>query len=139
MSDNMLTQKMKRDAVIVAIRAGKKESEITTFLNVARSFLYKVRKELVASVDEISTVSERKKHSKQNIIDNDGVKSMRSIAKELQVSDWMIRKVVHEDLRYKSYVLRRGQFLSEKTEKNGLIRCKLLLTRVKKPEEPQML
>jgi len=56
----MLTQKMKRDAVIVAIRAGKKESEITTFLNVARSFVCKVRNELVASVDEISTVSERK-------------------------------------------------------------------------------
>ena len=60
MSDNMLTQKMKRNAVIVAICAGKKESEIATFLNVARSFVYKVRYELVASVDKISTVSERK-------------------------------------------------------------------------------
>ena len=60
MSDNMLTQKMKKDAVIVVIRARKKESEISTFFNVARSFVYKVRNELVASVDEISIVSERK-------------------------------------------------------------------------------
>ena len=58
MSDNMLTQKMKRDAVIVAIRAEKKESEISTFINITRSFVYKVRNEFVASVDEISTVSE---------------------------------------------------------------------------------
>jgi len=42
MSDNMLTQKMKRDA----IHAGKKELEIAT-LNVARSFVYKLRNELV--------------------------------------------------------------------------------------------
>ena len=60
MSDNMFTQKMKGDAVIVAIRAGKKESEIATFLNVTRSFVYKVQNKLMASVDEISTVSERK-------------------------------------------------------------------------------
>ena len=60
MSDNMLTQKTKMGAVIVAIRAGKKESEIATFLNVARSFVYKVRNEMVASVDEILTVSEQK-------------------------------------------------------------------------------
>jgi len=50
MSDNMLTQKMKRNAVIVAIRAEKEESEIATFLNVARSFVYKVQNELMASV-----------------------------------------------------------------------------------------
>jgi len=63
MPDNMLTQKMKRVivAVIVVLRAGKKESEITTYVNVSLSFVYKVRNELVASVDEISTVSERKK------------------------------------------------------------------------------
>ena len=60
MSDNMLTQKMKKDEVIVVISAGKKESEIATFLNVARSFVYKVRNELVAFVDEISTVSDKK-------------------------------------------------------------------------------
>ena len=71
----------------------------------------------MASVNEISTVSERKKHSKrsnnirtpqlidrvQNIIDDDARKSMRFIAKELHVSEWTIRKVVHEDLQYKSY------------------------------------
>ena len=46
MSDNMLTPKTKRYEVIVAIRAGKKESEIAT-LNAALSFVYKVRNELV--------------------------------------------------------------------------------------------
>ena len=51
---------MKRDAVIVFISSGKKEPEIVTFLSVARSFVYKVRNKSVASVDEISTVSERK-------------------------------------------------------------------------------
>ena len=63
MSDNILIQKMKRDAIIVAIRSRMKKSEIATFLNVTRSFVYKVRNEFVASVDEISIVSKRKKHS----------------------------------------------------------------------------
>ena len=64
---------------------------------------------------------------------------MRALARELQVDDATIRRVVHEDLRYKSYVMRRGQFLSERTRENRLTRAKRLLNKLKHPEEPGML
>lgn len=56
---------------------------------------------------------------------------MRVIAKELHVSEWTIRTLVHEDIRYKSYELKRGQFLSAKTQENGLIHSKQLHHKVK--------
>ena len=65
---------MERDAYIVSICEGKKESEIVTLLNVARSFVYKVRNELVASVDKISTVSERKRQYKNAATNRSGTK-----------------------------------------------------------------
>ena len=49
------------------------------------------------------------------------VLTMRAIAAERKVSETAIRRVVHEDTCYKSYVMLRGQFLPEKTKKNRLI------------------
>ena len=49
MEDNKLTQEMKRHAVIVAIHAKHSDLEISQFLNVAWSFVHKVRRELEAS------------------------------------------------------------------------------------------
>ncbi|EFN60862.1 hypothetical protein EAG_00186, partial [Camponotus floridanus] len=48
----------------------------------------------------------------QGIIDEDPSKSIRAISKDLQVSECTIRRIIHEDIRYKSYVMRRGQFMS---------------------------
>ena len=49
MEDNKRTQEMKRHVVIVAIHSKHSDLEISQFLNVARSFVYKVRRELEAS------------------------------------------------------------------------------------------
>lgn len=56
---------------------------------------------------------------------------MKLIAKELHVSEWTIRTLVHEDIWYKSYGLKRGQFLSAKTQENSLIHAKQLHHKVK--------
>lgn len=66
-------------------------------------------------------------------------RSMRSIAKELQVSECTIRTVVHQDIWYKSYVMRKRQFISAKTQENCLMRSKRLLNKVKNPHEHGML
>ena len=146
MADTQLTQEMKRHAVIVALKAEHSDLEISRFLKVARSFVYKVRKELEAKNGNVSPVSKCKKHSKrsditrtlefiqqvQQTIDDNPRKSMTSLAKEFHVSEGTIRKVVHEDIRYKSFVMRKGQFMSEKTKENRLIRSKRLLNKLKK-------
>ena len=46
------------------------------------------------------------------IIDEDPSKSIRAISRYLQVSECTIRCIVHEDIRNKSDVMRRGQFMS---------------------------
>ena len=128
MAEPRLTQEMKRHAVILSLAAGHADSEISAFLKVTRSFVFKVRRELGAARGDVATVSHRKRHcrrsdirtpefvsSVQAAIDEDPGKSMRALARELQVDDATIRRVVHEDLSYKSYVMRRGQFLSERT------------------------
>ena len=148
----MLTQEMKRHAVIVALTAKHTDLEISNFLNVARSFVYKVRMELEINDGNVSPVAKRKKHFQrsdairtpefiqnvQKIIDEDPGRSMRSIAKGLKVSEWTIRTVVHQDIRYKSYVMRKCQFVSAKTQENRHMRSKRLLNKVKNPHEQGM-
>ncbi|XP_046868909.1 uncharacterized protein LOC124461437 [Drosophila willistoni] len=144
---------MKRHAVIVALYANHTDLEISNFLKCARSFVYKVRCELKASGGNAEPVSKRKKHEErshtirsaefvqkvQAIIDEDPSKSIRALAKDLNVSDGLIRRVVHEDLRYKSYVMRRGQFMSDKTREQRVIRSNRLLNEIKHPEAAEML
>jgi len=130
MEDYKVTQEMKRHAVIVAICAKHTDLEISNFLNCARSFVHKVRRELGASAGDVETVAKRKRHEErsdttrntqfvqqvQEVVDESPSKSMRAIARDLNVSEGLIRRVVHENLRYKSYVMRRGQFMSAQTE-----------------------
>ena len=126
MVDNKLTQELKRHAVIVAIHAKHSDLEILQFLNVARSFLHKVRRGLEESDGDVESVGKHRKHKPsadtartlqfvqqvQDIIDEDHSKSIRAISRELQVSECRIRHIINEDVRSKFYVMRRGQFIS---------------------------
>ena len=47
------------------------------------------------------------------MIDNDPNKSIRFIASDVAVSNFLIRQVVHEDIQYFLYKIRKGQFLSQ--------------------------
>ena len=51
----------------------------------------------------------------QDIIDEDSSKSIRAISRDLQVSECTISHIVYVDIRYKPYVMRRGQFMSAQT------------------------
>ena len=44
------------------------------------------------------------------------------LQKKLHASEKTIRRSVHEDIRYKSYVMKRDQFISEKSKENRLNR-----------------
>jgi hypothetical protein len=52
---------------------------------------------------------------------------MRSISKEIGVSECTVRKMMKEDLRNRSYAMRRGQFMSEATKARRLEKSKKLL------------
>ena len=48
----------------------------------------------------------------QAMIDEDPAVSMRKLGRVNGVCDRTIRKIVNQDLRYKSYVMQRGQLLT---------------------------
>ena len=149
----MITEEMKRHAVIVALHAGNEAPEVATFLKVDRSFVYKVKRSLDESGGDVQSVAKRKKHSRrsdairdddfiakvQNIVGDDPSKSIRAIARELQVHHKTVWRCIHEDLRYSSYVMRRGQFMTQQTKENRYEKSKKLLCEIKHPEEPKML
>ena len=61
MTDPMLTNEMKRPAVIVALMSGHGDLEMTCFLKVARLFIHNKRKELEKENDNVMFVSMHKK------------------------------------------------------------------------------
>ena len=89
---------MKTHAVIVAIYAKHSDREISEFLNVARSFVHKIHRELEASNGNVESVVKRRKHKPrsdtvrtpqfvqqvQDIIDEDLSKSIRAISRDLK-------------------------------------------------------
>ena len=141
---------MKRHAVIVAIHAEHSDLEISQFFNVTRSFVDKVRRELEASYCNMESFANCRKHKPhsvrtpqfveqaQEIIDEDPSKSIRVISGDLQVFECTILHNDHEDIRYKPYVMHRGQFTSAKTREQRFIRGKRFLNKVKHPEIPDM-
>ena len=128
MEDNKLTQEMKRHSVIDAMHAKHSDFEISQFFNVVRPFVHKVRRELEASDGDVESVGSGRKHKPpsdtvrtpqfvqqvQDIIEEDPSKSLKAKSRDLQVSECTIRSIVHEDIRYKSYVMCRGQFMLHK-------------------------
>ena len=75
----------------------------------------------------------------QQTIDTNLRKYMRSLANIFQVLERTIRNVVYENIKYKSYLLKKRQFLSEKMKENRLIRSKKLLNKIKHPVEKDLI
>jgi hypothetical protein len=75
----------------------------------------------------------------RELITRDPGRSMRSMAQEMNISRTTVRKMVSEDLRYKSYAMRRGQFMSEATRTRRLEKAMKLLARIKHPIVPNPL
>ena len=63
---------------------------------------------------------------------------MMSTAKKLYASEKTVNSSVHEDNRYKSYVIKRGQFVLEKSKENRINRSKIPLNKLKYPAEVRM-
>jgi hypothetical protein len=64
---------------------------------------------------------------------------MRSMSQEMNISRTTLCKMVSEDLCYKSYAMRKGQFMLEATKTRHLEKAKKLLARIKHPVVPNPL
>jgi hypothetical protein len=142
----MMNQQESTRAVIVSgLRAGRTVKEIMDFANIKKSMVYGLKKkyeEFIASGGSPDTFEiARKIHKRRSdykgtalaedlreLVSKDPG-SMRSMAQEMNVSRTTVRKMVSEDYRYKSYAMRRGQFMSEATKTRRLEKAKKLLAR----------
>jgi hypothetical protein len=77
--------------------------------------------------------------SLQEKINEDPSKSMRELAKEMQCDEKTIRNCIQEDIRYKSYKMRRGHFMSEANKQKRCKKAKLILNRLKRPANPNQI
>ena len=66
MDSLIMTEEMKRHDVLAAIAAHHSDSEIASFLNVGRSFVFEVMHELETTGGDISFLAKRKKHSRRS-------------------------------------------------------------------------
>ena len=153
---NALVQEAQRGAIVTGIRAGKTNREIADFCNIPISTVKDISKAYHLFIEEGGSDEDfdikRNIHRRrsdahgpeivaqvQELISDDPGRSMRKIATDLGVSDFLIRKIVKEDIRYRSYCLRRGQFMSEKTKRVRYEKAKALLNRLKHPPAENIL
>ncbi|UYV81663.1 ADCY1 [Cordylochernes scorpioides] len=134
-----------RAAIIVALRAGRSPKEIVDFLKLPKTTIYRVKKQFDEADSNKEGIATRKKHSRRsdrvrgeefvkNVkekIDGNPGKSMRAIAKEMDVGSMTIIRTIHEDLGLKSYALRKGQLLTENMKNNRKGKAAALLNNLK--------
>ncbi|UYV75727.1 hypothetical protein LAZ67_13001155, partial [Cordylochernes scorpioides] len=134
-----------RAAIIVALRAGRSPKEIVDFLKLPKTTIYRVKKQFDEADSNKEGIATRKKHSRRsdrvrgeefvkNVkekIDGNPGKSMRAIAKEMDVGSITIVRTIHEDLGLKSYALRKGQLLTENMKNNRKGKTAALLNNLK--------
>jgi hypothetical protein len=149
-------QEAQRGAIDTGIRALRTNREITDFNNISYNTVKNFSREYHSFIEEGGQDEDfdvkRKKHSRrsdahsmdlvervQELINEDPGRSMRKLAEDLEVSEYLIRKIVKEDIRYKSYSLRRGQFMTEATKKTRYEKATALVNRLKHPPAPDIL
>ena len=153
---NGTLQEAQRGAIVTGIRAGRTSREIADFNNISYNTVKHIAREYNNFIEEGGQDEKfdikRKPHHRrsdahsmeivdrvQEAINTDPGRSMRRMAEELEVSEWLVRKIVKEDIRYKSYSLRKGQFMSAATKQNRYKKASALLNRIKHPPVPDIL
>lgn len=136
------TEYNRRAAIIESVRAGRSVTEIIRFFGYPRSTVYDVVARFNESVNsnEGSATPARKSHLKesvvrtpdivhraQELIFEDPGQSIRKLSSVLDVSEKTMRRIVAEDLRYKSYTIKVRQMLSKAARTKRVERCNLLL------------
>ncbi|UYV70197.1 hypothetical protein LAZ67_7002153 [Cordylochernes scorpioides] len=127
------------------VQLRKKKSPVQLRVKLPKTTIYRVKKQFDEADSNKEGIATRKKHShrsdrvsgeefvknvKEKIDGNPG-KSMRAIAKEMDVGSMTIVRTIHEDLGLKSYALRKGQLLTENMKNNRKGKAAALLNNLK--------
>ena len=145
-------QEWKRKAVLFAIRTRHNNATIAKLFDLTTTWVWKDKNQLEKSGGYYEAVSKRSNHQRRpdclrtakfinhvkNAIDKDSGKSMRTIAKDMRTSEALIQRCVSEDLRYKSYKMKKGQLLTAKAKKQ-LKHCQKLFNKLKHPLQRNMI
>ena len=146
-------QEWKRKAVLFAICARHNNATIAKFFDLTTTWVWKVRNQLEKSGGDYEVVAKRSNHQRRsdclrtakfinrakNAINKDPGKSMHVIAKDMRMPEALIQRCVSEDLRYKSYKMKKGQLLTAKTKEKQLKHCQKLLNKLKHPLQHNMI
>jgi AraC-like DNA-binding protein len=136
----------RRVTIINCLRAGRTHKEIADFTGIPLRTVQRVAAQHAAAeeAEAGSYTAERKIHDRTReirtpqLIDRvqmrvleDPSITINELAREFEVSETTMRRLVHEDLRYSSYVLKVRQMLTENAKIRRLERCRLLLSSLK--------
>ena len=152
----MDAQEKTRVSIVNAFRAGMSAVEILTVFKYKKDIVYRLKKKyddfIAAGGSPDQFVTARKVHKKhkdnkaialkdtvKEMVDSNPSRSMRNIATELNVAPSTIVRIMKEQLGYKSYALRRGQFMTEATKARRAEKAKKLINRLKSPASQNML
>ena len=120
-------QEWKKKAVLFALCTGHNNATIAKFFDLTIKWVWKVKNQLEKSGGDYEAVAKRFDHQRRsdclrtakfincvkNAINKDPGKS---IAKDMRTSEALIRRCVSEDLRYKSYKMKKSQLLTIKAK-----------------------
>ena len=130
----------KRAAIIELYRAGKTNSEILKLLKAPRSTVYHTIsrcKELQSTEDRPRSGRPRSSRTPKMInavrarIRRNPKRSMRAMARDMNVSEKTIRNIVKTDLKMSSFKMQTRQHLTDLQKKKRLARAKILLNKLK--------
>uniref|UniRef100_A0A8R1EIH2 HTH luxR-type domain-containing protein n=1 Tax=Caenorhabditis japonica TaxID=281687 RepID=A0A8R1EIH2_CAEJA len=133
-----------RPSIELLFKRGLGSAEIARRLQISSSTVRNV----VAAIKKRGDASEVKKSGrprsvntrntraiiKKRIIRNDGL-SLNRMASQLGIARSTVQSIVKNDLKLKSYKLRRGQYLSDKSKAMRLEKCRKLLQHFQEASE----
>ena len=129
----------RRATVVESLCARHSVQQIIKWFGYPKSTVYDITKRFNDGVDSTDCKEYARKRSVRNqdfiirlqkIISDDRNISIRKLNKLMGVIPDTMRKAIQEDLRYKSYVLKVRQMLSDEMKAKRVARCSLLLTSI---------
>lgn len=135
-----LCKMKKTSSVPDLLHAGVSPTAIARQLGISRRSIYKIKKKMeLTGTNERKAGSGRKRSARtKSVIDKvksrlkrNPVRSMRKMAKELNISLTSVRRIVKEDLKMKSRARLKVPLLTTKQKKARMDRAKALLNNIK--------
>ena len=144
----------RRAAVYECLRASQKPADIIKFLGYPKATVYSIKKRFDAEMavngnvakgdGEPTSARKTHKHRRDSLdeqngnfvkelqrrINKDPGRPIRRLAEDMGVHEKTIRRYL-KDIRYKSYKMRRGQFMSAKTKATRFEKAKKMLNKMK--------